>query len=118
MPYGYNYSKMVGYANKHWKNANSDYRSCTNDCTNFISQAMRGGGWGNDLGQFRLPQGQTRGGSTEVGHRPHDDRDGDEDRGALPDLPVGPYAQQKAQFAAELVSACVVARPPNGTRTR
>ncbi|WP_166027635.1 amidase domain-containing protein [Streptomyces chilikensis] len=42
---GYNYPAMAAYANKHWKNYNSDYRKYDNDCTNFISQAMRKGGW-------------------------------------------------------------------------
>ncbi|MEW1545190.1 amidase domain-containing protein [Streptomyces tsukubensis] len=43
---GYDYNKMVAYANKHWKNYNGDYRKYGNDCTNFISQVMRAGGWG------------------------------------------------------------------------
>ncbi|CAM5669512.1 MULTISPECIES: amidase domain-containing protein [Streptomyces] len=48
----YNYTKMVAYANKHWKKANSDYRLYGNDCTNFISQAMRAGGWKATSGSF------------------------------------------------------------------
>ncbi|GGR75007.1 hypothetical protein GCM10010252_11740 [Streptomyces aureoverticillatus] len=42
---GYDYPKMVSYANKYWKNDNNAYRRYSNDCTNFISQAMRAGGW-------------------------------------------------------------------------
>ncbi|WP_079148568.1 amidase domain-containing protein [Streptomyces agglomeratus] len=45
MAAGYNYGKMASYADKHWRNTNSDYRVYGNDCTNFISQAMRAGGW-------------------------------------------------------------------------
>ncbi|WP_143662266.1 amidase domain-containing protein [Streptomyces sp. Amel2xC10] len=41
----YNYGKMVSYANKYWKHPNSAYRTYGTDCTNFISQAMRAGGW-------------------------------------------------------------------------
>jgi hypothetical protein len=47
---GYSYSKMVQYADKHWKRTNSSYRVHSNDCTNFISQAMRAGGWGMTSG--------------------------------------------------------------------
>ncbi|WP_328845275.1 amidase domain-containing protein [Streptomyces sp. NBC_00258] len=49
---GYSYGKMVSYANKYWKNANSDYRKYGSDCTNFISQAMRSGGWNTTAGSF------------------------------------------------------------------
>ncbi|MFB7209850.1 amidase domain-containing protein [Streptomyces sp. NPDC056255] len=53
---GYDYGKIVAYANKYWKNPNkSSYRTYGNDCTNFISQAMKAGGWGivgpTDAGQ-------------------------------------------------------------------
>ncbi|MEU0074586.1 amidase domain-containing protein [Streptomyces sp. NPDC006332] len=42
----YNYSKMIDYANKYWKNPNNDdYRTYGNDCTNFVSQIMKAGGW-------------------------------------------------------------------------
>lgn len=47
---GYNYGNMASYADRHWKRANSDYRVYGNDCTNFISQAMRAGGWGTTSG--------------------------------------------------------------------
>ncbi|MFD9982282.1 amidase domain-containing protein [Streptomyces massasporeus] len=49
---GYNYGKMVSYANKHWKNANRDYRLYGSDCTNFISQAMIAGGWKTTAGSI------------------------------------------------------------------
>ncbi|MGA4799260.1 amidase domain-containing protein [Streptomyces lavendulocolor] len=49
-PRAANYSKMAAYADRHWKNTNSDYRVYPNDCTNFISQAMRAGGWGMTSG--------------------------------------------------------------------
>ncbi|MFD5702148.1 amidase domain-containing protein [Streptomyces lasiicapitis] len=49
---GYNYGKMVKYANKYWQNRNGHFRSYGNDCTNFISQAMDAGGWGAKGGSF------------------------------------------------------------------
>jgi hypothetical protein len=42
---GYNYPAMVAYAVKWAKGRNPAYRSYGNDCTNFISQIMREGGW-------------------------------------------------------------------------
>ena len=42
---GYNYNKMVAYANKYWDHHNDAYRTYGTDCTNFISQAMLAGGW-------------------------------------------------------------------------
>ncbi|MET7717844.1 amidase domain-containing protein [Streptomyces sp. NPDC005407] len=47
---GLSYSKMAQYADRYWKRPNSDYRVYGNDCTNFISQAMRAGGWGTTSG--------------------------------------------------------------------
>jgi hypothetical protein len=44
-PAGYDYNKMVAYANKYWKDYSDDWRRYDNDCTNFISQAMWAGGW-------------------------------------------------------------------------
>lgn len=41
----YNYTAMVDYANRYWDNYNTNYRTYSNDCTNFISQAMAAGGW-------------------------------------------------------------------------
>jgi hypothetical protein len=43
---GYNYTAMVDYANRYWDYYNeSNYRTYSNDCTNFISQIMYAGGW-------------------------------------------------------------------------
>ncbi|WP_179166461.1 amidase domain-containing protein [Streptomyces sp. CB03238] len=57
-PRAANYSKMAAYADRHWKNTNSDYRVYDNDCTNFISQAMRAGGWGKTSGSAASRKGQ------------------------------------------------------------
>jgi hypothetical protein len=53
---GYDYNAMAKYAEKYWKNYNSNYRKFNNvggDCTNFISQALRAGGWKNDTGWYK-----------------------------------------------------------------
>ncbi|MGK5629343.1 amidase domain-containing protein [Streptomyces sp. URMC 123] len=45
---GYNYAAMASYAEKYWRNYNPAYRkfnAAGGDCTNFISQALRAGGW-------------------------------------------------------------------------
>ncbi|MER5357204.1 amidase domain-containing protein [Streptomyces sp. NPDC002785] len=42
---GYSYKKMVAYAEKYWSNPKSEYRTYGSDCTNFVSQAMKAGGW-------------------------------------------------------------------------
>ena len=45
---GYNYPAMAAYAEKYWDVYNPHYRTFNErggDCTNFISQAMREGGW-------------------------------------------------------------------------
>lgn len=50
---GYNYSAMAAYAEKYWKYYNPAYRQFNadgGDCTNFISQALKAGGWKNDSG--------------------------------------------------------------------
>ncbi|MCD9145087.1 amidase domain-containing protein [Streptomyces albireticuli] len=50
---GYNYAAMAAYAEKYWRNYNPAYRKFNDqggDCTNFISQALRAGGWKNDSG--------------------------------------------------------------------
>ncbi|MBF6055330.1 hypothetical protein AF335_08145 [Streptomyces eurocidicus] len=50
---GYNYAAMAAYAEKYWRNYNPAYRKFNSeggDCTNFISQALRAGGWKNDSG--------------------------------------------------------------------
>ncbi|MEU3216407.1 amidase domain-containing protein [Streptomyces sp. NPDC006971] len=42
----YSYSKMIAYADKHWKNHNPAFRTYSgNDCTNFLSQIVHAGGW-------------------------------------------------------------------------
>ncbi|MFJ4688842.1 amidase domain-containing protein [Streptomyces sp. NPDC088789] len=53
---GYDYGEMAKYAEKYWKNYNPSYRKFSDvggDCTNFISQALRAGGWKNDTGWYR-----------------------------------------------------------------
>ncbi|MEU1782957.1 amidase domain-containing protein [Streptomyces abikoensis] len=42
---GYDYTAMVNYANRYWQHPNGAYRTYGNDCTNFVSQAMKAGGW-------------------------------------------------------------------------
>ncbi|OUC88139.1 amidase domain-containing protein [Streptomyces swartbergensis] len=52
----YDYTAMAKYAEKHWKNYNSNYRKFNDvggDCTNFISQALRAGGWKNNTGWYK-----------------------------------------------------------------
>ncbi|MEU3715532.1 amidase domain-containing protein [Streptomyces californicus] len=52
----YKYSEMAKYAEKYWKNYNTSYRKFNDvggDCTNFISQALRAGGWKNDTGYYK-----------------------------------------------------------------
>lgn len=41
----YSPSTTVSYAYSHWSSYNTAYRAYDNDCTNFISQAVRAGGW-------------------------------------------------------------------------
>ncbi|MET8446283.1 amidase domain-containing protein [Streptomyces sp. NPDC005209] len=47
---GYDYKAMVAYAGKYWNNYNPDYpdyngQGAGGDCTNFVSQALKAGGW-------------------------------------------------------------------------
>ncbi|MGX2996816.1 amidase domain-containing protein [Streptomyces sp. JNUCC 64] len=52
----YDYGAMTRYAEKHWKNYNPAYRKFNErggDCTNFVSQALRAGGWKNKRGFYR-----------------------------------------------------------------
>ncbi|MFF4560426.1 amidase domain-containing protein [Streptomyces sp. NPDC001435] len=47
---GYDYKAMVAYATKYWKNYNPDYpdyngQGAGGDCTNFVSQSLKAGGW-------------------------------------------------------------------------
>jgi hypothetical protein len=51
---GYNYTAMVNYAATYWDVYSRSYRAFSNDCTNFISQALRYGGWGFDYGLYTL----------------------------------------------------------------
>ncbi|MFJ5026170.1 amidase domain-containing protein [Streptomyces goshikiensis] len=44
----YDYAAMARYAEKHWSKYNSSYRQFSGaggDCTNFVSQALKAGGW-------------------------------------------------------------------------
>jgi hypothetical protein len=57
IPVGLNYSAMVTYAVRYWDNYNAAYRNFAangghGDCTNFISQALRAGGWQDVLGYY------------------------------------------------------------------
>ncbi|GHF67717.1 hypothetical protein GCM10010218_56510 [Streptomyces mashuensis] len=50
---GYDYRAMAAYAEKYWWNYNPSYRQFNHeggDCTNFISQALRAGGWKDQPG--------------------------------------------------------------------
>ncbi|MFF3976464.1 amidase domain-containing protein [Streptomyces sp. NPDC001828] len=50
---GYDYAAMAAYAEKYWKNYNPAYRQFNGaggDCTNFVSQALKAGGWKNAPG--------------------------------------------------------------------
>ncbi|MFF8943386.1 amidase domain-containing protein [Streptomyces sp. NPDC014864] len=47
---GYDYKAMVAYAKKYWSNYNPDYpdfngQGAGGDCTNFVSQSLKAGGW-------------------------------------------------------------------------
>ncbi|WP_431043486.1 amidase domain-containing protein [Streptomyces sp. P1-3] len=51
----YNYKAMAAYAEKYWKNYNPAYRQFNDDggdCTNFVSQALKAGGWKHDSGDY------------------------------------------------------------------
>lgn len=54
-PAGLDYSAMYRYALTHWDNYNPDFRVASNgnDCTNFISQILRTGGWKHDTGWYK-----------------------------------------------------------------
>ncbi|MEU9212524.1 amidase domain-containing protein [Streptomyces sp. NPDC048415] len=44
----YNYAAMAAYAEKYWRNYNAAYRrfnSAGGDCTNYLSQSLKAGGW-------------------------------------------------------------------------
>ncbi|MFD8911649.1 amidase domain-containing protein [Streptomyces sp. NPDC059575] len=47
---GYDYKAMVAYATKYWNNYNTEYpdfngAGAGGDCTNFVSQSLKAGGW-------------------------------------------------------------------------
>ncbi|MER3462064.1 MAG: hypothetical protein C4342_03400, partial [Armatimonadota bacterium] len=53
---GYNYPAMAAYAETYWSSYNPSYRTFAErggDCTNFVSQAMRAGGWTDVTGFYR-----------------------------------------------------------------
>lgn len=52
----FSHSTAADYARKYWQNPNTAYRSFKADCTNFISQAMRAGGWTDVPGWYRDPR--------------------------------------------------------------
>jgi hypothetical protein len=43
---------VVNYANTYWSNYNTSYRAFSVDCTNFVSQAMKAGGWADNNGPY------------------------------------------------------------------
>lgn len=50
---GYDYTAMAAYAEKYWNHYNPAYRQFNGaggDCTNFVSQALKAGGWKNAPG--------------------------------------------------------------------
>ncbi|MCS0635087.1 amidase domain-containing protein [Streptomyces sp. LP05-1] len=54
---GYDYKAMAAYAEKYWSRYNSAYPSYDNqgaggDCTNFVSQALKAGGWKHAPGSW------------------------------------------------------------------
>lgn len=49
---GFNPSNAVNYARSYWNNYNSAYRTYSNDCTNFVSQALNWGGWQHNGGWY------------------------------------------------------------------
>ncbi|MDJ0466422.1 amidase domain-containing protein [Streptomyces sp. H27-C3] len=56
-PNGYNYAAMATYAEKYWSNYNPAYPSydgagAGGDCTNFVSQALKAGGWKHAPGSW------------------------------------------------------------------
>lgn len=52
----YNYSAMAAYLERYWSNYNPAYRNFNNqggDCTNFVSQALKAGGWADKPGWYQ-----------------------------------------------------------------
>ena len=53
---GYNYTAMAKYLEKYWTNYNPAYRDFSGkggDCTNFVSQALKAGGWAYKSGWYK-----------------------------------------------------------------
>lgn len=53
---GYNYPAMAAYLERYWSNYNPAYRNFNNqggDCTNFVSQALKAGGWTDKPGWYQ-----------------------------------------------------------------
>lgn len=50
---GYDYQAMANYALQWWNGRNGNYPSYDDDCTNFISQSMEAGGWGETTGWYQ-----------------------------------------------------------------
>ncbi|MCO8302009.1 amidase domain-containing protein [Streptomyces sp. RKCA744] len=51
----YDYAAMASYAEKYWQNYNPAYRKFNDaggDCTNFVSQALKAGGWAHSSGDY------------------------------------------------------------------
>lgn len=58
IPAGLDYGAMVTYALTYWTNYNPAYRNFSangggGDCTNFVSQALRAGGWQDAIGWYQ-----------------------------------------------------------------
>lgn len=52
----YSYPAMASYAELYWYHYNGNYRNFNNqggDCTNFISQSLRAGGWADNSGFYQ-----------------------------------------------------------------
>lgn len=52
---GYDYKAMAAYTEKYWKDYNPAYRKFNDaggDCTNFVSQALKAGGWKHQPGSY------------------------------------------------------------------
>lgn len=48
-----NRTKVKNYALKHALSPNRSYHEWSQDCTNFVSQSLKAGGWKHDLGWYR-----------------------------------------------------------------
>lgn len=50
---GYDRDSASNYATEYANDPNSDYVTASNDCTNFVSQCLKAGGWGTDYGWYK-----------------------------------------------------------------